>query len=91
MNVGLDLIWNVILTLVVAPIVWALSYINKRVDGVDSTTNNIWKTIAETRENMASSYVTKADLHNDLNRILQRFDRLEEKLDRMTGAKHDRS
>jgi len=91
MNVGLDLIWNVILTLVVAPIVWALSYINKRVDSVDSTTNNIWKTIAETRENMASSYVTKSDLHNDLNRILQRFDRLEEKLDRMTGAKHDRS
>lgn len=87
MNVGLDLIWNVILTLVVAPIVWALSYINKRVDSVDSTTNNIWKTIAETRENMASSYVTKSDLHNDLNRILQRFDRLEEKLDRIAEGK----
>jgi len=31
--------------------------------------------------------VTKADLHNDLNRIMQRFDRLEEKIDRISGAK----
>ena len=87
MNVGIDFIWNVILTLVVGPIVWALSYVNKRVDGVDATMNNVWKTIAETRELMASSYVTKTDLHNDLNRILQRFDRLEEKLDRLAGDK----
>jgi hypothetical protein len=87
MSVGVDFIWNVILTLIVAPIVWALSYVNRRVDGVDTTMNNVWKTIAETREMMASSYVTKADLHNDLNRILQRFDRLEEKLDRLTGGK----
>jgi hypothetical protein len=87
MTVGLDFIWNVLLTLVVAPIVWAVSYVNKRVDHTDETTNQIWKTIAETRENMATSYVTKADLHNDLNRIMQRFDRLEEKIDRISGAK----
>lgn len=87
MNMGLEFIWNVILTLVVGPIVWAISYVNKRVDHMDTTTNSIWKSIAETRENMAVSYVTKSDLHNDLNRILQRFDRLEEKLDRLTGAK----
>lgn len=87
MTFGTEFIWNVLLTLVVGPIVWALSYVNKRVDGVDQTTNQIWKSIAETRENIASSYVTKTDLHNDLNRILQRFDRLEEKLDRLTGDK----
>jgi len=87
MTVGFDVIWNALLTIVVGPLVWALSYINRRVDNVDSTMNNVWKTIAETREMVASSYVTKADLHNDLNRILQRFDRLEEKLDRLTGAK----
>lgn len=87
MSIGVDVIWNMILTLVVAPIVWALSYVNRRVDGVDTTMNNVWKTIAETREMMASSYVTKSDLHNDLNRILQRFDRLEEKLDRLHGGK----
>jgi hypothetical protein len=87
MTVGLDLIWNVILTLVVGPIVWSIAYVNKRVDHTDDVTNQIWKTIAETRENIATSYVTKADLHNDLNRIMQRFDRLEEKIDRISGAK----
>lgn len=87
MTVGLDFIWNAILTLVVAPIVWALAYVNRRVDTVDATTNQIWKNIAETRENIAASYVTKTDLHNDLNRILQRFDRLEEKLDRIVEGK----
>ena len=87
MTVGLDLIWNVILTLIVGPIVWAIAYVNKRADQTDDVTNQIWKTIAETRENIATSYVTKADLHNDLNRIMQRFDRLEEKIDRISGAK----
>lgn len=87
MTFGADFIWNIILTVIVGPIVWALTYINRRVDGVDSTMNSVWKTIAETRENIATSYVTKTDLHNDLNRILQRFDRLEEKLDRLTGDK----
>ena len=87
MTVGVDFIWNVVLTLVVGPIVWGLSYINKRVDTSEAVHNNLWKAIAETRENIARSYVTRDDLHHDLDRIMQRFDRLEEKLDRLSGAK----
>tara|TARA_R110000868_G_scaffold58911_4_gene181215 strand:+ start:2119 stop:2385 length:267 start_codon:yes stop_codon:yes gene_type:complete len=87
MTFGADVIWNAILTLLVAPIVWALAYVNKRVDNTDNTLNNVWKTIAETREHIAGSYVTRAELHNDLNRIMQRFDRLEEKIDRISGAR----
>ena len=87
MTFGADVIWNAILTLLVAPIVWALAYVNKRVDNTDNTLNNVWKTIAETREHIAGSYVTRAELHNDLNRIMQRFDRLEEKIDRISRAK----
>jgi hypothetical protein len=87
MTVGADIIWNVILTLVVGPIVWGLSYVNKRVDTAESVHNSLWKAIAETRENIARSYVTRDDLHHDLDRIMQRFDRLEEKLDRLSGVK----
>lgn len=87
MTVGADIIWNVILTLVVGPIVWGLSYVNKRVDAAEATHNSLWKAIAETREYIARSYVTRDDLHHDLDRIMQRFDRLEEKLDRLSGAK----
>jgi hypothetical protein len=87
MTVGADIIWNVILTLVVGPIVWGLSNVNMRVDTAEATHNSLWKAIAETRENIARSYVTRDDLHHDLDRIMQRFDRLEEKLDRLSGAK----
>ena len=87
MTVRADIIWNVILTLVVGPIVWGLSYVNRRVDTAEATHNSLWKAIAETRENIARSYVTRDDLHPDLDRIMQRFDRLEEKLDRLSGVK----
>lgn len=34
-----------------------------------------------TREEIAKEYVTRADVHSESNRVLQRLDRLEEKLD----------
>ena len=34
-----------------------------------------------TREEVAKEYVTKVDVHNDINRVLDRLDRLEAKLD----------
>ena len=37
--------------------------------------------LSKTREEHARDYVTKADVHNDINRVLARLDRLDEKLD----------
>jgi hypothetical protein len=37
---------------------------------------------------MAKEYVTKQEVHADINRVLDRLDRLDEKLDRLMGAKH---
>ena len=34
-----------------------------------------------TREEIAKEYVTKNDVHGDINRVLTRLDRLDEKLD----------
>ena len=34
-----------------------------------------------TREEVAKEYVTRADVHSDINRVLDRLDRLEAKLD----------
>lgn len=44
-----------------------------------------------TREEIAKEYVTKAEVHADINRVLDRIDRLGEKMDRimeMGNAKH---
>mgnify|MGYP003338543361 CR=1 FL=1 len=45
--------------------------------------------LSKTREEHARDYVTKADVHNDINRVLARLDRLDEKLD--TFMKEQRS
>ena len=37
--------------------------------------------VSKTREEHARDYVTKSDVHNDINRVLARLDRLDEKLD----------
>jgi hypothetical protein len=80
MMASIEFIWNTILTLIVAPAAWALVHLNTKQDRLTTT-------LSDTREEIAKTYVTKVDLHNDLNRILQRFDRLEEKIDRITGAR----
>jgi hypothetical protein len=41
-----------------------------------------------TREEVAKEYVTKTEVHADINRVLDRLDRLDEKLDRLMEHKH---
>ena len=72
MNVSIDLVWNMLHTLLIVPMGWVLVYLN-------SQQNQLWKTVSETRE----KYVTKTDFHNDLVNMHKRFDRLEEKIDRL--------
>jgi hypothetical protein len=40
-----------------------------------------------TREEMARDYITKTEVHSDINRVLDRLDRLDEKLDRLVERK----
>jgi len=37
--------------------------------------------LSKTREENAEKYVTKVEVHSDINRVLDRLDRLENKLD----------
>lgn len=37
--------------------------------------------LSKTREEHTDKFVTKADMHNDINRVISRLDRLEGKLD----------
>ncbi len=41
--------------------------------------------LGETREEMARDYITKVEVRSDMAQIINRFDRLEEKLDRFIG------
>ena len=44
-----------------------------------------------TREEIAKEYVTKVEVHNDINRVLVRLEQLDAKLDRLILEKRDAS
>ena len=74
------LMWNVLLTLVVAPLFYTIrsnTSENKRVDIL----------LNKTREEMAKDYVTKTELEGDMERVFAILDKIEEKLDRLFEAK----
>ena len=68
------MLWNVALSFVSALILMWIKSTVSEVQRVQILLNR-------TREEIAKEYVTKADVHSDINRVIQRLDRLDEKLD----------
>ena len=78
------MIWNLILSGVIGIVGWVLREKSNEVARLSILINR-------TREEIAKEYVTKVEVHADINRVLDRLDRLDEKLDRLMGngnAKH---
>lgn len=75
-------IWDGILSLLVAVLMWVLKEKSGDIKRLEIL-------LSKTREEHARDYVTKSDVHNDINRVLARLDRLDEKLD--TFMKEQRS
>ena len=68
------MLWNVVLSFVSALILFWIKQITEEQKRIQILLNR-------TREEVAKEYVTKVDVHNDINRVLDRLDRLESKLD----------
>ena len=73
------LIWNVILTLVIGPLAWWIRSSHDEIRRQDILLN-------KTREEIARDYVSKRELEQDLGRILNAIQKLDEKLDRIQEA-----
>jgi hypothetical protein len=74
------MLWNIFLTLVVAPILFSIrsnSSENKRLDIL----------LNKTREEMAKEYVTKGELSDSMHRVFDTLDKIEEKLDKLFEVK----
>jgi len=67
-------LWNMVLTAFLGLLGWSLREKSEEINRLQILLNR-------TREEIAKEYVTKADVHNDINRILDRIDRLEIKID----------
>jgi len=67
-------VWSAILSFVSALI---LMWVNS----VNNENKRLGILLSKTREENAEKYVTKVEVHSDINRVLDRIDRLENKID----------
>jgi len=69
-------IWNTLLTVFIGLVGWVLKEKSVEIARLGILLN-------KTREEVAKEYVTKMEVHADINRVLDRLDRLDTKLDRL--------
>jgi hypothetical protein len=68
------MVWNLVLSFVsAAALLW--------VKAMHDEMKRLSILISKTREEHADKFVSKQDMHNDMNRIIARLDRLDEKID----------
>ena len=68
------MIWNLVLSGIVTVVGYMLKEKSDEIKRLDILLN-------KTREEIAKEYVTKVDVHLDINRVLDRLDRMEAKID----------
>ena len=68
------MVWNALLTTFLGLLGWSLKEKSAELQRVQILLNR-------TREEIAKEYVTKSEVHSDINRVLDRLDRLEKKID----------
>ena len=76
MEISAILFWNVIITLVFGPIIYGI-----RANATE--TKRIDILINKTREEVASRFVTKEELALSIDRVIDRLDKLDEKMDKI--------
>lgn len=71
-----EMLWSAALSAVMALIGWILK-------GHADEVQRLQILLNRTREEMARDYVTRADVHTDINRVIARIDNLDAKIDRL--------
>ena len=82
------MLWNTAITLILGLVGWGLKVKDKEVDALKEEVQRIQILLNRTREEVAKEYVTKVEVHADINRVLDRLDRLDAKLDRLMEARN---
>ena len=80
MELNPDMLWSGVLTVAIAACGWIIKALHTEQQRLQVLLNR-------TREEMAKEYVTKTDSSAVMNQIVARFDRIEEKIDRLMEAK----
>ena len=76
MDIDMTIAWNVILTLIVAPLILVIRAQIGELRRIDILLN-------KTREEIGRDYVSKMEMETVLDRIINAIDRLSQKVDRL--------
>jgi hypothetical protein len=79
MDISPALLWQIVVTIAIGPLAYFLRDAHGRLREIEVC-------ISRTRESLAREYATKQDLHADVGRVLDRLDKLDDKLDRLLTA-----
>jgi hypothetical protein len=71
-----EMIWSAVLTAVLGLVGWVLKTFADEQQRMQVLLNS-------TREELAKEYVTKAEVHADMNRVIVRLEALDAKIDRL--------
>ena len=74
------LFWNIFITLVLAPVLYGIKGNTSEAKRIDILLN-------KTREEMAREYVTKTELKENFNLLIDRLEKLHEKVDNLFEVK----
>ncbi len=74
------IVWNMIITLVFVPILNSIRVNTQELKRLEILVN-------KTREEIAKDYVTKNELRNDMSTLMDRIDKISEKLDKLFEVK----
>jgi len=76
MDMQFDILWSGALTGLIGFVGWILrNYVEEQ--------KRLQILINRTREEMAKEYITKSEVHSDINRVMDRLDALDAKIDRL--------
>lgn len=75
------MLWNTVLSLTIGIVGWVLRDKSNELNRVTILLNR-------TREEIAKEYVTKIEVHADINRVMTRLEVLDAKLDRLIEGYH---
>ena len=80
MEISPYIVWNIFITLVLAPIWFQIRQNATELKRQDILLN-------KTREEIAKEYVTKFELRDDMQDIMDRIEKIDEKLDKLFEVK----
>ena len=84
-----EIIWNAALTLGVFIVGYVGRMKEREFDSLKDEVQRLNILLNRTREEVAKEYVTKSEVHADINRVLESIKRLDDKLERlMEGVGH---